>query len=129
MTTAKQDLIDTVASDLDAWVQLLLTDPEAVLSEVLGAVSLSDLYTARQLLTLYDPDGKKRVTMNGLARALKRNGASLVGNTQHVTPTSLGNLRLYAIKNADRWVHAKPKELQQYYDARFARPSAPPVKF
>lgn len=126
VTAAKRELTRLVASDLDSWAAGLLADPRATLVDAVGCVEPSDLYTAAQLLALYDPDGRKRVTVNGMARALRRAGVPLVGDANHLTPTSQGFRRLYAVANLDRWTRARPAELREAYEKTFsARPPAP----
>lgn len=113
-TRAKRSMILDVKSDLGAWVYSLRTDPEAVLR--VGEVPVTgDLFTTSQLLALYDPDGSKRVTPNGLGRELKRSGIHHVNGGDPVRLTT-SKQRLYAIRNAEKWVRASPGALRVEYE-------------
>jgi hypothetical protein len=122
-TAAKKSMILDVKSDLGTWVYALRTDPDGVLR--VGEVPVTgDLFTTTQLLALYDPGGEKRVTPNGLGRELKRAGIHHVNGGDPVRLTK-GKQRLYAVRNADRWVRAAPGAIRDYYERTAAVESEP----
>ena len=116
MSSAKQDMARMTASDLDSWVLDLLADPVRVISGVIGQTTPRDLYTAKELLAYYDPDGRKRVTANGVSRALAKAGAKRVGDKYGQSTTNVGLIRLWAIANSDKWATAKYAEIREHYD-------------
>lgn len=109
-TAAKNDMIDITKSDLGTWVKELKNNPDRALKLP------GDLFTAKELLLMYDPMGAGKVTANGLARELKRGGFRAPGNGNMVV-SALGNLRLYCIRNPDFWKKKKPKEIADHYEA------------
>jgi hypothetical protein len=126
-TPAKRAMIADGKSDVAGWVASLKEDPSAVL-RMGGAEVRGDLLTSHQLLALYDPEGRKRVTANGLGRELKRAGIRQA-NLGCSVRTAKGPQRLYAVRNADRWCKAKPIELAKHWDECFGpRPEPRMVK-
>ncbi len=112
MTQAKDRMIADGRTDLGSWVRQLLDDPDTVLK--VGAIPIArDLFTTLELLALHDPHGKGRVTANGLARELRRAGAVQPLKGAQVR-TSEGRLRLYAVRNPDRWRDAKLEEVVKH---------------
>lgn len=104
-TSAKRLMVLDGKSDLGAWVNKLKTEPDAALR--LGeAVISGDLFGAEELVRLYDPENRSRVTANGMGRELKRAGFRLVNDGTTVR-TPRGPLRLYAVRNADKWLKAR----------------------
>jgi hypothetical protein len=73
VTSSKTEMIETGRSDLGLWIAGLREDPDGTL-RVSGKTISYKLWRPEELLALYDPDGHKRVTVNGLARELKRAG-------------------------------------------------------
>lgn len=114
MTKAKQRMMEDTRSDLASWVRQLIAEPDRILR--VGRVQIErDLVTNKDLLRLYDIDGSKKVTANGLGRELRRAGVPLVNRGDPIK-TSLGLERLYAVRNADKWLVAKPKDLAAHVD-------------
>lgn len=113
-TPAKRAMVADGRSDLGAWAARLRDDPAGVLR--LGDVELrGDLFTNEQLLRLYDPEGRGRVTANGMGRELKKAGIRQV-NGGAVVMTPRGPQRLYAVRNCDRWLGANARELARHYE-------------
>ena len=111
-TQAKRNMTYDTKSDLAAWVHQLLADPDAVLR--CGEAPLpGDLFTARQLLALYDVLGHGRVTANGLGRELKRAGVVHVLQGAQVR-TAHGPERFYALRHAARWASATLEEVKEH---------------
>lgn len=109
MTSAKQAMIEAVRSDLDVWIDELLTCSEAKLR--LGAVALRrDLYTTRELLSMYAQESNGRPpSVAAMANAL---GAKfkLVNDGRQIKidgrPT-----RLWIVRNLEAWLSASPAQV------------------
>lgn len=118
-TRSKSAMARDAKSDLGSWVAALKESPDEVLR--LGSVALSaDLYSTGQLLDLYDPERRRGVTANGLGRELKRAGFRQVNGGAVVMTSARGPQRLYAVRNAERWLRAKPGPLREHYDGAAA---------
>lgn len=103
-TAAKERMIEDVRSDLASWVRQLLAAPDQVLR--FGEIAIKkDLFTNKELLQLYDPDGRTRTTANGLGRELSRAKVRQVNDGRPVR-TKDGLARYYAVRNRDKWRHA-----------------------
>lgn len=114
MTEAKKEMIDSGRSELNAWVNALKEDPDTVL-RIDGKVLRHDLWRSEELLSLYDPLERKRVTANGMARELKRAGIMRPAGTVGVR-TSAGQVRLWAVRNPDKYKGASLTFLGDAYD-------------
>ncbi len=110
-TLAKEQMTADGKSDLGDWVHRLRLEPDSVL-RVGQAVVPGDLFTAGELLAIYDPAGTKRVTANGLGRELRR---SSVPRANRGAPLRgpVGTDRYYVVRNQARWVSASPAELSE----------------
>lgn len=119
-TEAKERMIADVRSDLGAWVSHLLGEPEIVLK--VGDIPLvSDLYTNKELLALYDPSGKTGTTANGLGRELRRVGINYALGGK-VIRTKTGADRYYIVRNAAKWSVSLLPEIQAHLNAVPSRP-------
>lgn len=110
LTAAKERMIADGQSDLGTWVRQLLADPDTVL-RVGGVVAERDLFTNAELLALYDPERRTRVTANGLGRELRRAGAISVNEGRAFRAGDLAPQRYYALRNGPRWAAAPLAEL------------------
>jgi hypothetical protein len=111
-TEAKERMIADVRSDIGEWVNMLLTNPEEILK--VGQISLHhDMFTNKELLALYDPEGRSKVTANGLGRELRRVGVhyALGGNT---IKTKKEVNRFYIVRNKEKWEGSKLAEIQTH---------------
>lgn len=118
LTRSKVEMIDSGRSDLSSWVSALRNDPDSVLR--LDSVVLPfALWRSEELLSLYDPTGKTRVTANGLSRELKRAGFERPAGNSGVY-TSAGQVRLWAIRNVAKYRVMKAVDLGKAYDAERA---------
>lgn len=116
-TAAKRAMILDSKGDCAAWVHSLRESPDDVLR--LGGVLVNaELMANVQLLAIYDPEGRRKVTPNGMGRELKRAGFQQV-NCGAAVRTSKGPLRLYAVRNSDRWMRARPGALAAHWDEHF----------
>lgn len=114
VTEAKRDMIDGGRSDLASWVAMLRDDPDTVL-RVDSQVLRFDLWRAEDLLAVYDPLERGRVTANGLAREMRRAGFSRPAGTLGCRTTQ-GQVRLWAVRNADIYDGYGPNDLGMAYD-------------
>jgi len=121
ITNAKRAMIVDNKSDLAMWVHQLKDDPKAALAQLGSGVAVADcdLFSTEQLHHCYDPEGKSSVTVNGLARELKRGGFRQVNEGSPVR-TAAKLMRLYAVRNADVWAKAEPHELVAHWNKYFA---------
>lgn len=127
-TLSKSDMIGLGKSDLANWVSRLREEPDSVL-RLGNRVLPYTLFTTDQLLRLYDPDDRKKVTVNGVARELKRSGFHKVNMGNPVT-TIHGLLRLWAVRvtpeemaqptNMRTLMLAEAGELSDIYNAEYA---------
>lgn len=115
VTEAKRDMIDGGRSDLATWIAMLRDDPDTVL-RIDQSVLKFDLWRAEDLLSLYDPMEKGKVTANGLARELRRAGFQRPCGTLGCR-TSQGQVRLWAVRNEAKYDNMGPNELGTAYDA------------
>lgn len=122
-TPAKRAMMADGLSEAGEWCRRLREHPGDVLR--LGGVDMRcDLYTNHQLLGLFDPEGRRKMTANALGRELKRAGFHQV-NGGDVVRTARGSLRLYATRNwKERWARAKPKDCSAHYDGSFGPAAA-----
>lgn len=112
MTAAKQEMIVTSRSDLDAWCYELMSNPTMTLLAS-GARSQScDLWTARELQAVYEADGSRRTTAHALCKSLRKAGGLMLP----VTSTSFGSRILYAVRNIGMWREAPHKARAAHYD-------------
>lgn len=102
-TMAKERMIANVQSDLAGWVRQLIATPDHTL--VVGGVALNkDLFTSKELLNFYDPEGKTGTTANGLGRELARAGVSQVYGGRPIRLSDGSQYRYYAVRNPDKWL-------------------------
>jgi hypothetical protein len=114
VTQAKSLMINDMKSDLSSWVKKLYDHPDDML--VVGGVELRlDLYSAKSLLALYDPDQKTRVTASGLARELRRYGLRPVAGGKLIK-SKFGPDRYFALRNVEHWESATNDELCLHLD-------------
>ena len=122
-TTAKYRMIADVKSDLGSWVARLLAGPDEVLT--VGQTKLpGDLFTTRQLLGLYDPEGKFKTTANGLSRELRKAGVVLVCEGRPVR-TCEGQDRYYALRNPAAWIEATAAEVADHVKLKLSGKTPP----
>ena len=110
-THAKKDMASISKGELASWVSRLAQYPDEVLG---GANMRGDLFTAEELLAVYDPMGDKKATANGLARFLGPAGIPKAGHGALHCAT--GVRRLYIVRNQDKWRDADNKSLIAEFD-------------
>lgn len=121
-TQARRAMIDDGLSDLGRWVRRLKDDPVMCL-KVGDAKLTGDLWAASELLKLYDPEGRGRATAGGVSREMKRAGFKHVYGGMQVR-TSLGQQRLFAVRDAEKWLAVKGcEEMTKHYDSTRTMPA------
>lgn len=101
-TQARKSMVLDGLSDVGAWVRALKEAPDVALA--LNHKKLAgDLWTSQDLLALYDPEEKKRVTANGLSRELKRAGFLQAYRGMPVKMVNGAQARLFIIRNHAAW--------------------------
>lgn len=107
-TAAKEEMTLLVKSDLSYWVSLIMQNENEQLPTKMG-----DIFTAEEILQLYDPSGVTRVSLNGLGRELKRSGAIM-------RPVKVGPItkRLIVIRNIKEWQAKAPQLWTEHYQTK-----------
>lgn len=121
-TVAKRDMISIGRSDIATWVDMLKNDPDSIL-RFDGTPIKHALWTSDDLLRLYDPEGRGKVTVNGMTRALRSAGFRQAYNGQSV-PTKAGHKRLWILRQLPaRYHNVKGELLGEFYDTERALPT------
>lgn len=113
-SAAKSRMIADSKSDLGAWCSLLAQAPDVLLR--VGEVPLEkDLYTSKELLDLYDPLEKTRVSTQGMGTNLKKVGLRQVcgGDPVRVGSTQA---RYFAVRNCERWLRASLTDVAKHLE-------------
>jgi hypothetical protein len=80
-----------------------------------------DLFTPAQLLACYEQHGDRhKVTKIGLGKALRRRGIKQVGEGKCIR-THHGVVRLYAVRNGDKWAAASAGECGVHFNEFFEK--------
>ena len=77
-TKAKEEMIVDSMSDIERWLHDLKRDPESCL-RIGSTVVKHRFWSSQGLLDMYDPDGRRKLTPGGMARALKKAGLNPLG--------------------------------------------------
>lgn len=116
--TSDKDLMIAIGrSDLGSWVRDLITNPDNIL-KVNNIPLQSDLFSSADLLPLYDTDGSKKVTANGISRELSRAGVEQVYSGRPLRLADGTQARFFAIRNANYWLLADRGEIVNYLNER-----------
>ncbi len=123
-TLAKERMILAGKSDVALWVGQLRESTEMALRPLLNprAVKEAELIEVSQLLRAYDPESRGKVTATGMGRALSSAGFRQVNEGIPVR-TKKGLLRLYVIRNPEKWLKAKPNEAKEHWEKYFGSDS------
>lgn len=121
ITVAKSQMIAIGRSDLADWVSLLKDSPEHVLR--IGDQKLGyALWSSQELLALYDPANDKKVTANGMARELRRQGFQQVSLGRPINCMDGNQRRLWAIRDqALHLVNDTQGKVAEYYELERTR--------
>jgi len=120
-TAAKERMINTGRSDLGSWVRQLIATPKQVLR--IGEIEATkDLFTSKELLMYYDPEGRTGTTANGLGRELSRAGVRQVCDGRPVRLSDGTQARYYAVRNVEEWiVRAQPQAIIAHLEGKAVR--------
>lgn len=110
VTEAKADMQSISDGFADYSVREFLAAPDRTL---LGQTR--DLYMAGEIAALIDPSGRTHPVT--VAKALRRAGSKAIPPTK----TMRGTVRLYAVRNTDKWTAASHQERAAHYDGVLAR--------
>lgn len=108
-TASRSELIGLGESDVDSWARSLKDNPDYVL-----AGQTRDLFTAKELLTLFDVDGKGRLKSNGMSMALKRVGFEKANNNIQLITKDGNKDRYFIVRNDEKWLNATAAELTEH---------------
>ena len=118
ITKAHQEMVSLSGGEGDYLARWLKEAPDAVLR--MGDTPLErDLYTLTELLAVFDPDNKQRLTRSTMSRALKRAGFLQLEPTK----TSTGTHRLWAARNPDKWAKASHAQRVAGYETAAMPPA------
>jgi len=110
---AKIDMINSCKSGLAEWVTTLVEQPDNVL--VFGQAGIDrDILSGRELMYLYDPDGKTNTTVGALSTQLYYAGLQKVNNGTKIQMSGHRDEYYYAVRNADKWLKATTQELKDH---------------
>jgi hypothetical protein len=127
-TQSKLNMIANGRSDIGDWVARLRDEPDAILKYDNQPIKFC-LWTSEELLVLYDPERKGRLTANGLTREMNRAGFRHVYNGQTV-PTSAGNKRLWIIRQLPAYLARASRDIiGAHYDRERTTPTQNKGKF
>ena len=114
MTRAKQEMLSNCRSDLSSWVAALKEDPDGILRAA-GHVVKHRLWRSEDLLSIYDPEGKGKVTSNGMSRELARQGFTRAAEGMGIR-TVAGQVKLWHIRDTEEMMKLSHTELGVTYD-------------
>lgn len=111
-TQAKKRMIADARSDIGEWVTKLKEDPDQVLR--MGEMKVhGDLMTNKQLLLMYDPEGRSKVTANGLGRELRKRGFQYALGGASIK-TKLNHDRYYIVRRQTEWAGATMAQVREH---------------
>lgn len=112
VTTAKLEMMAIGRSDVEDWAFQLNQNPDTQL----GPRHQHDLYSAKELLRIYDPDEKTRIRANGMSRALNAAGVFKCANGSNHVYVAGARDTVYAVRNAARYQRLGPAEITRLYE-------------
>lgn len=118
VTDIKQDIQETAESSTDFIVREMLDAPGRLLPS-----AQRDLYMAHELCMMLDPQGK--IHPVALANAMKR---LKVPRLPHTKIARGDSVRLYPIRNIEKWKAASHEDRRRHYDQFSTEPSSPTIK-
>lgn len=112
VTAAKLEMMAIGRSDVEDWAFQLHQNPNAQL----GPKQLHDLYSAKELLRIYDPEEKTRIKANGMSRALNAAGVFKCANGSNHVYVAGARDTVYAVRNADKYKRLGPAEISRLHE-------------
>jgi hypothetical protein len=126
MTEGKAVILEHAMTDLDRWARDIVEDPRQFgLANPIGTTGYSDLVELAVLKDNFER-GRRPVSDKMITLALSQQGAQAI--TKQVRIKRRGDarskkVRVWAIANADRWMHASHFERAQYIGSLDGAPS------
>lgn len=108
---SKEMMREAGRSDLEQWAWQLANDPDEAL-RITGKTFDRDIYTTAQLLKIYDPLGKKNVTLHALGKALKKYQLFY----KQIRLENGKREKLIPIRNRDKWMRHKSTKWAEHYE-------------
>lgn len=116
VTSAKLDMVLAGKSDVADWCLRLKANPESILTAA-GRQLPYNLYSSQDLLRLYDPDSKTRVTLATMTRELHNAGFQRVANGNNTCLVDGVRTRLWAVKgDLPRLARLGPAQASKLYE-------------
>lgn len=115
MTKAKAAMIEDSRSVLSNWVHTLKDSPEKVLRVGDSPIEYK-LFTTDELLKMFDPEGRTRVGVRGMAVELKRSRIMRAAHGMPVRTETGGQLRLWVVKGGEEYTTMPPRGVGKAYD-------------
>lgn len=115
MTHSKTEMLNSGRSDLGLWVATLRESPDTIL-RFDNKVLPFKLWRSEDLLRIYDPQERGRVTANGLSRELTRQGFKKAARGHGVFTQSDGQVRLWVLRDVPGIDKMLNREIGEYYD-------------
>ena len=113
MNQAKIDMINSCKSGLAEWVTMLAEQPDNIL--IFGKAKIDrDIFTGRELLYIYDPDGKNNTTLGMFGNQLYYSGIKKVNNGAKIQMSGNRDEYYYAVRNNNKWMKATTQELKDH---------------
>jgi hypothetical protein len=111
-TMAHEVMSEVAQSEMGRFIACVIRDPEGAqrLWRVPPDVAL---FTAHELLQYYDPRGERKVSERAAAIELQKQGAAKVLGGTQVLCGNLGRLRLYAVRDMEKWKRASAAEVRE----------------
>lgn len=116
-TRAKDVMIDQNKSDVGRFVAMAMLDPEQA-ERVYGLPAGVDLFTVAELFKFYDPRRERRATEKAVSLELQKQNATKVLYGKQVKVDGLGQVRIYALRNRERWARAPKDRVIEVMKAR-----------
>jgi hypothetical protein len=118
-TEARKAMVEAGGSDVQNWCRELRNNTDTALTKH-GAVSTTpgELFTTKELLDIFDPRKKSKVTEKGIATALREEGFAQVSTAQVRIPGTDWKLRLWVVRDAERIAKMSPGQIAKLYADR-----------
>lgn len=127
-TAAKNRMIVSNQSDLGSWCRALVDNPNAIL-KIGDTILQRDLWTSKELLHFYDPEGRTRVTANGLSRELSLVPVPQVCNGMQIRLKNGTKARYFPVRNIDKWIKTKENLIAKHIEETTLLASPKPPKY
>lgn len=113
MNQAKIDMINSCKSGLAEWVTMLYEQPDNML--MFGNVKIErDLFSGRELLYLYDPEGKTNTSVGMFGNQLYYSGIKKVNKGAKVQMYGHKDEYYYAVRNHEKWAVAPIEQIKEH---------------